>query len=158
MAKQSWLVSFWKKKVAALEAGDYDIESNTITVRVCTPDGDTRKHYSIESETSQGMRGFGGNAHTFRILNGQFAGLNIRSTNAWYQGDIPEDFQNVLPLNAEWLTIAKIKEVLKDPEAKFVVFNQTAHRGQDVLECFDDCTEMMRALYSEEANSTNTNK
>lgn len=56
------------------------------------------KHYVIGDENSTDtFRGFGGAKVTIKFKDGRI----VKSSNLWYQGDIPEFFRNVMPDNAE---------------------------------------------------------
>lgn len=152
MATTSFKDRFWREKIDVLRAGDYDIATRAIVLRV--EDAQARKHYCLETDSVAGFeRGFGGNAFTFTVLNGQFAGLNIRSNNTWYQGEIPEKYYNELPVNAKMLSIAEIEQILRDG-GKFVRYNVV--RGRDVSECFVDCTNEMRQIYRIDMRETRT--
>jgi hypothetical protein len=58
-------------------------------------------HYYIAAETSNpyGSRGFGGALFVIQFHDGRV----VRTTNLWCQGDIPKEFQKLLPDNAKFL-------------------------------------------------------
>lgn len=59
------------------------------------------KHYVIGEENQQGnrrWRGYGGSPWMVRFHDGR----SIRSTNLWFQGEIPERFRERMPDNAEF--------------------------------------------------------
>ena len=55
--------------------------------------------YYIEDENKGGIRGFDG--RKFRIRKND--GTEIVTTNLWYQGQIPDNFKDILPDNAEFI-------------------------------------------------------
>lgn len=56
------------------------------------------KHYIIGDENSRDYsRGFDGAKVTIKFKDGRV----IKSSNLWFQGDIPERFRNEMPDNAE---------------------------------------------------------
>ena len=56
------------------------------------------KHYIIGDENSTDyFRGFGGAKVTIKFKNGRV----VKSSNLWFQGNIPERFRNEMPDNAE---------------------------------------------------------
>ena len=56
------------------------------------------EHYIIGDENSTDyFRGFGGAKVTIKFNDGRV----VKSSNLWYQGDIPERFRNEMPDNAE---------------------------------------------------------
>lgn len=85
---------FWNEKVSWMLAGDVT-EDGGIVVRC------QGVHYVIESETSNsGFRGFSGHKLIWKFLQGPHKGKVILSTNVWCQGDIPQDYKDVLTDNA----------------------------------------------------------
>ena len=55
--------------------------------------------YFIEDENKGGFRGFDG--RKFRIRKND--GTEIVTTNLWYQGQVPDNFKDILPDNAEFV-------------------------------------------------------
>lgn len=79
---------FWREKVEL---------AVTHPDRVVRVDG---VHYFIGDENaSKTFRGFAG--HRFKIKFND--GREVTTTNLWCQGDIPENFQDRLPNNAQFL-------------------------------------------------------
>lgn len=55
------------------------------------------KHYIIDNENSNDyFRGFGGAKFTIKFFDGRM----VKTSNLWYQGEIPERFRDELPDNA----------------------------------------------------------
>lgn len=76
---------FWDDKVA--------IAADPATVRI------RGRHYQIEPDTRHGMKGFGGYEHRIRFTDGR----EVVSHNLWTQGEIPSDYLDRLPDNAEFV-------------------------------------------------------
>lgn len=77
---------FWDEKV--------DIKDDATTVRVCG------QHYIIGDEQAGSfMRGHGGAKWRIKFLDGR----ELTTTNLWMQGDIPLQYQDILPDNAIFL-------------------------------------------------------
>jgi hypothetical protein len=55
-------------------------------------------HYMIFPPKTNGFRGFGG-----RMFTIQFEHITVRTSNLWYQGEIPEHFWDQLPDNAKFV-------------------------------------------------------
>lgn len=71
-------------------------------------------HYYIGDENSKsGFRGFGGTPHTIAFNDGR----EVRTTNLWYQGEVPERFRERLPDNATFVA----RETEKRTSARFVL-------------------------------------
>lgn len=72
------------------------------------------EQYYIENENlKSSFRGFGGRKYKIRL----FSGIEITTTNLWYNGEIPESHKELLPDNAEF-----IKDKIID-EFKFIKFS-----------------------------------
>lgn len=59
-------------------------------------------HYYLGDENERGpsrFRGFGGNRFVIRFLDGR----TVTSTNLWHQGEVPQEFAEQLPDNAEFV-------------------------------------------------------
>lgn len=98
-------IQFWETKVEYRNNGDMTIASKW-ELRHDTPDRVIRCngiHYTIEPEptshTNRGMLGHGGHRFRFRMLD---TGDVITSHNVWRQGQIPVEYRELLPDNAEY--------------------------------------------------------
>lgn len=79
--------SFWQDKLSAFIAGDRRC------VRV------SGRHFYIGDESpdwGNSCKGFGGARFTIRFDDGR----EVETTNLWHQGEIPENWQGLLPDNA----------------------------------------------------------
>lgn len=56
-------------------------------------------HYVIAEDAPKGFRGFGGAEFKIRFFNGE----QITTHNLWFQGEIPEEFKDKMPDNAEFV-------------------------------------------------------
>ena len=93
----AFIRGFWGEKVQWRLNGDIT-EDNQRTVRI------NGKHYVIGSEDSTSMiRGFGGSKFKIKFIDGPHAGVELTSTNVWYQGEIDEEFLAELPDNAVFI-------------------------------------------------------
>jgi hypothetical protein len=85
---REFMKSFWDEKIA------WKDDPETIRVNHC--------HYRIGPEDPNFYsRGFGGAKFVFERLD---TGERIVSTNVWYQGEIPTDYDDILPDNARVIT------------------------------------------------------
>lgn len=94
--------SFWGKYVDLAKNGDIEYAHHfvitSIAVRI---DGE---HYIIDDEQRKGLRGFGGRTFYIKFLNGTLEGQVYKTTNLWYQGDIPEEYKDILSDNAMFVS------------------------------------------------------
>ncbi len=54
------------------------------------------QHYRIGPEGERGLRGFGGAPWLVRFFDGR----EVRTSNLWHQGEIPQEWRHLLPDNA----------------------------------------------------------
>lgn len=79
-------INFWNKYV--------QIKDDPQVVRI------NGEHFYIQDENSKSIfRGHGGTKFKIRFFDGR----EITTTNLWCQGDIPEDYKDLLPDNAEFI-------------------------------------------------------
>jgi hypothetical protein len=86
--------TFWEEKVALRKIND----PNAVVIK--------GKHYYMGKEEKQSeyeLRGFGGQEFNFRFLSGKQKGKIIKTTNLWYNGEIPEQFKDKLTDNAKFV-------------------------------------------------------
>lgn len=75
---------------ADIIAGDSNEYINTFVVA-------NGRHYVIGDENNNDyFRGFGGSKFTIKFFDGRI----VKTSNLWYQGEIPERFRDELPDNA----------------------------------------------------------
>lgn len=79
-------LDFWLEKIANM---------NKMQIRI-----NNRCYYlKAEDETNTGFRGFSGARFYIRLNDG----AELTTTNLWFNGNIPEVFQKVLPNNAMFI-------------------------------------------------------
>lgn len=66
--------------------------------------------YYIADENAIGNRGFDGVVHYIKFLDGR----EVRTTNLWVNGKMPEEYRKKLPDNANWMTKEEIKKYDKE--------------------------------------------
>ena len=79
-----WHIDFWNEQV--------DNKDDPKIVRI---DG---VQYRIGSKNQDSFRGYSGREFRIKLFNGDI----IETTNLWHNGDIPEEFKELLPDNAEF--------------------------------------------------------
>ena len=95
---------FWSDQLA------YDKEQSNHTVAIING-----HHYVIgpEDDTKKCARGFGGDKFVIRF----FDGTEVTTTNLWYQGQIPNEFAELFPNNADfdwqWKQIGRCTHLVK---------------------------------------------
>lgn len=66
--------------------------------------------YYLGREDSIGDRGYGGSLHYIKCDDGRL----IKTTNLWYNGEIPEDMRSLLPDNAQFISQDSYEELVKE--------------------------------------------
>ena len=77
---------FWNQKVARKK------DPNQVVIN--------GQVYYIANENAAGERGFGGAVHYIKFFDGR----EVRTTNLWANGEMPEEYREKLPDNANWMT------------------------------------------------------
>lgn len=85
-----FLAQFWDEKVAWRANGDRAAEGE----QVIRAGGE---HYVVGPEDKPGLRGFYGDPFAFRLNGGEL----VHTTNLRHQGEIPPEYVDQLPDNAE---------------------------------------------------------
>lgn len=91
----SQTITQWGEKIQWKLNGDLT-EEQQIVVR------SRGMHYLIVKETDapNAYRGHGGREFDIEFIDGPHKGKRMKSTNVWCQGEIHEDYKDVLPDNA----------------------------------------------------------
>lgn len=66
--------------------------------------------YYIADENAAGSRGFDGAVHYIKFFDGR----EVRTTNLWSNGEMPEEYRKKLPDNANWMTKEEVKKYDKE--------------------------------------------
>lgn len=90
--------NYWNRMIGYRDEGDRT-EHGSIAVR----SGGVHSLIMFENDDDSG-RGCAGREFIFLFSNGAFSGKVIKTTNMWIQGDIPEDYQEQLTTNAQFIT------------------------------------------------------
>jgi hypothetical protein len=88
-------LTFWGEKLQWKLNGDLT-DDNQMVVRV------KGQHYIIHHEphTDAGFKGHGGREFDIEFIDGPHKGKRVKSKNVWCQGEIENDYLEVLPDNA----------------------------------------------------------
>lgn len=118
--------NFWTELIA--------VKDDPNTVRASNMYGEPH-HYIIGPVTTGSLRwlGYGGN----KFIIGFFDGRNVETRNLWHQGEIPEHFQERLPLNAEFVPTARENVLTPAPKAKEIEDLLTSQSGISRQEAFE---------------------
>ena len=98
-SKECHSAAFWDEKVALRGAGDVT-SSGAKVARI------SGTHYILGKQGSgvpSDMRGMAGREHFIRFTSGPHSGQTVRCCDLWYQGEIPGDYRDRLPDNAEFV-------------------------------------------------------
>ena len=88
-----WHIDFWNEQV-----------SNKDDTKIVRIDG---VQYRVGNKNQDSFRGYGGREFRIKLSNGEI----IETTNLWHNGDIPEEFKELLPNNAEFQEVVHVDRI-----------------------------------------------